>query len=132
VDDFKNFNDVHGHVAGDQILENIALLIKQGVRSEDIPSRFGGEEFTVLLPNTDKDTVWTVAERLRASVSDMKVSRISTLPPVTISLGVYTFGKEADISATEIIDRADMALYQSKKNGKNRTTLWDSGFDSGH
>jgi diguanylate cyclase (GGDEF)-like protein len=127
VDNFKNFNDIYGHIAGDRILENIALMIKQGVRSEDIPSRFGGEEFTVLLPNTDKDTVWMVAERLRTSVADMKVSCLSVLPPVTISLGVYTFGKETDISATEIIDRADTALYQSKRNGRNRTTLWTPG-----
>jgi diguanylate cyclase (GGDEF)-like protein len=127
VDNFKDFNDSYGHIAGDKVLENIALMIKQGVRSEDIPSRFGGEEFTVLLPNTDRDTVWMVAERLRTSIANMRVTWLSALPPVTISLGVYTFARESDISAAEIINRADMALYQSKKRGRNRTTIWGSG-----
>jgi diguanylate cyclase (GGDEF)-like protein len=125
VDNFKDFNDSYGHIAGDRVLEGIALKIKQGVRTVDIPSRFGGEEFTVLLPNTDKDTVWIVAERLRASIAGMTVPWTPVLPPVTISLGVYTFDKQTDISAIEIIERADEALYQSKNRGRNRTTVWN-------
>ncbi|MDR2258704.1 MAG: GGDEF domain-containing protein [Treponema sp.] len=127
VDKFKNFNDTYGHLAGDRVLESIAFMIKQGVRVEDIPSRFGGEEFTVLLPSTDKATVWTVAERLRTSIAGMKVPWDPPLPQVTISMGVYTFDQHSNITAAEIIHRADEALYLSKERGRNRSTVWGSG-----
>jgi diguanylate cyclase (GGDEF)-like protein len=126
VDKFKNFNDTYGHLAGDQVLENLALVIKQGVRTDDIPSRFGGEEFTVLLPHTDKSTVWAVAERLRTSVSEMQVPWNVPLPQVTISLGIYTFDESSDEDSAEIIRRADAALYISKNQGRNRSTAWES------
>jgi diguanylate cyclase (GGDEF)-like protein len=127
VDKFKNFNDTFGHLAGDRVLESLAFTLKQSVRAEDIPSRFGGEEFTVLLPNTDKDTVWTIAERIRTSVAAMKVPWEPPLPQVTISLGVYTFDQDCGIGAAEVIHRADEALYLSKERGRNRTTVWGSG-----
>lgn len=127
VDNFKAFNDSYGHLAGDRVLENIALVIKQNVRTEDIPSRFGGEEFTILLPDADKNIAWRVAERLRASVEDIKVTWDPPLPPVTISTGIYVFNKDSNVSPDEIIHRADEALYHSKRQGRNRTTLWRSG-----
>ncbi len=127
VDKFKSFNDTYGHLAGDQVLEQLALVLKQGVRTEDIPSRFGGEEFTVLLPNTDKSTAWLIAERLRTSVASMSVQWKTPLPQVTISLGVATFDENGDVDADEIIRRADEALYLSKDRGRNRCTIWGSG-----
>jgi diguanylate cyclase (GGDEF)-like protein len=126
VDKFKNFNDSYGHLAGDQVLEKLALVIKQSVRNDDIPSRFGGEEFTVLLPHTDKDTVWNVAERLRISVSEMSVPWEVPLPQVTISIGVYTFDQNSSVDSAEIIRRADEALYVSKEEGRNRCTMWET------
>jgi diguanylate cyclase (GGDEF)-like protein len=127
VDKFKNFNDSYGHLAGDRVLEQLAVVIKQSVRSDDIPSRFGGEEFTVLLPHTDKLTVWNVAERLRATVSNMKVEWSVPLPQVTISLGIYTFDRDSGTDVTNIIRRADEALYISKERGRNRSTMWNPG-----
>jgi diguanylate cyclase (GGDEF)-like protein len=127
VDHFKNFNDTYGHLAGDRVLENIALMIKQTVRSEDVPSRFGGEEFTVLLPGTEKTTAWMVAERIRISISKMKVPWEPPLPQVTISLGIYTFDRESSPDPEEIISRADEALYLSKERGRNRSSIWGSG-----
>ena len=127
VDKFKNFNDSYGHLAGDQVLEYLAAAIKQGVRVDDIPSRFGGEEFTVLLPNTDRANTLMVAERLRTSVAAMMIPWKVPLPQVTISLGVCTFEKSVDADAAEIIRRADEALYLSKERGRNRTTMWGSG-----
>jgi diguanylate cyclase (GGDEF)-like protein len=127
VDKFKNFNDTYGHLAGDEVLEKLAMVIKQGVRTDDIPSRFGGEEFTVLLPHTDSETAWAVSERLRASVASMQVPWEVPLPQVTISLGIYTFDQDSDVDSTGIIRRADEALYVSKKEGRNRSTLWKSG-----
>jgi diguanylate cyclase (GGDEF)-like protein len=126
VDKFKEFNDTYGHLAGDKVLEIIAQVIKNGVREEDIPSRFGGEEFTILLPNTDKATVWNIAERLRMSVADMKVSWSEPLPNVTISVGVYTFDQTTPTDVSNIIRRADEALYNSKKRGRNCCTMWSA------
>jgi len=137
VDKFKDFNDNYGHLAGDKVLEDLAQVIKQGVRQDDIPSRFGGEEFTVLLPNTDKMTVWNIAERLRLSVSEMKVPWENPLPQVTISIGIYTFDQNTVIEtkgaeATGILRRADEALYISKARGRNRCTLWNPGILDPH
>jgi diguanylate cyclase (GGDEF)-like protein len=127
VDKFKNFNDTYGHLAGDRVLESLAVTIKQAVRTEDVPSRFGGEEFTVLMPDTDKTAVWMAAERLRTAVAAMKINWDPPLPQVTISLGVFTFDQNTNLPAVEIIRYADEALYLSKERGRNRTTVWGAG-----
>jgi diguanylate cyclase (GGDEF)-like protein len=124
VDKFKDFNDNYGHLAGDRVLESIAMVIKQSVRLEDVPSRFGGEEFTILLPNTDQDTALIAAERVRNLIAAIAVPWNPPLPQVTISLGVVTFNKNTKLSADEILHQADEALYQSKANGRNQTTVW--------
>ncbi|MDR1863223.1 MAG: sensor domain-containing diguanylate cyclase [Treponema sp.] len=127
VDKFKNFNDTYGHLAGDRVLETLALTIKQTVRTEDVPSRFGGEEFTVLMPDTDKRAVWVAAERLRTAVESMKTDWDPPLPQVTISLGVFTFNQDTNLPAAGILRCADEALYLSKGRGRNCTTAWGSG-----
>jgi diguanylate cyclase (GGDEF)-like protein len=127
VDSFKHFNNHYGHMAGDRVLEHIAAMIKQSVRLEDVPSRFGGEEFTVLLPNTCSNAAWFVAERLRISIANLHVEWEPSLPQVTISLGIFTFDESHNLAAAEIISRADSALYESKRQGKNRTTVWKPG-----
>ena len=127
VDKFKIFNDTYGHLAGDRVLESLAFTIKQSLRTGDIPSRFGGEEFTILLTNTPRQTAWLVAERLRNSVASMKVPWEPPLPQVTISLGLVSFDTRSNATAEEIISRADEALYQSKENGRNRTSVWGAG-----
>ncbi|MDR0760419.1 MAG: sensor domain-containing diguanylate cyclase [Treponema sp.] len=124
VDQFKSFNDNYGHLAGDKVLECIAQVIKQSVRIEDVPSRFGGEEFTILLPNTDQNTALIVAERVRNAIAAITVPWTQPLPQVTISLGIFTFNKHTKLSADEVLRRADEALYQSKTNGRNRTTVF--------
>jgi len=125
VDKFKDFNDSYGHLAGDKVLEMLAHVIKQNVREDDIPSRFGGEEFTVLLPNTDDKTALNIAERLRLGAAEMKVPWSDPLPQVTISVGIYTFDHKTPTDVSNIIRRADEALYISKKKGRNRCTTWD-------
>ena len=127
VDKFKNFNDTYGHLAGDQVLINLANVIKQNVRNEDIPSRFGGEEFTLLLPRTEIATAWVVAERLRASVESMQVPWEVPLPRVTISLGIYAFDHHCDFQPSDIVRCADEALYVSKARGRNCSTIWEPG-----
>jgi len=127
VDRFKKFNDNYGHLAGDKVLENLAQVIRSNVRADDIPSRFGGEEFTVLFPNTDKATVWAIAERLRTNVGEMKVDWEVPLPQVTISIGIYTFDQNTNVDVSGMIRRADEALYISKERGRNRSTMWNPG-----
>jgi diguanylate cyclase (GGDEF)-like protein len=124
VDSFKKFNDSYGHLAGDKVLEKLAQEIKAGVRTEDIPSSFGGEEFTVLLPHTDTATALTVAERLRINVANMQVTWEVSLPQVTISSGIYTFDESTNTDVNGIMRRADEALYISKELGRNRCTVW--------
>jgi diguanylate cyclase (GGDEF)-like protein len=127
VDKFKNFNDAFGHLAGDKVLEALAITLKQTVRSEDIPSRFGGEEFTVLLPDTASEAAWCVSERLRNAVALMKVLWDPPLPQVTISLGICSFNQQEQLNAEQLIQRADAALYISKQEGRNRSTAWNPG-----
>ena len=127
VDKFKNFNDTYGHLAGDQVLEKLAQVIRQNVRVDDIPSRFGGEEFTVLLPHTEISTAWMISERLRTSVEEMQVPWEIPLPQVTISLGVFAFDRSTDLDTTDILRRADEALYVSKAKGRNCSTIWEPG-----
>ena len=127
VDHFKGFNDRFGHLAGDRVLETLAITLKKGVRVGDVPSRFGGEEFTVLLPDTKIDMAYIVAERLRDMVQNMEVDWEPALPQVTISLGVASFNKETEATPELVLERADVALYHSKKSGRNCTTLWEEG-----
>ncbi|MDR0444583.1 MAG: sensor domain-containing diguanylate cyclase [Treponema sp.] len=132
VDKFKDFNNSYGHLAGDRVLEKLAQTMRQGVRGDDIPSRFGGDEFTVLLPHTDKITVWTVAERLRNNAAAMQIPWEVPLPQVTISVGIYTFDQNTNTDASNVIRRADEALYISKERGRNRCTMWTPGIIDPH
>ncbi|MDR0456815.1 MAG: GGDEF domain-containing protein [Treponema sp.] len=128
VDKFKDFNDIYGHLAGDQVLEKLAQIIRQSVRDDDIPSRFGGEEFTIMLPHTDISTAKVIAERLRTSAAKMRVLWEGTsLPRVTISLGIFAFDHNSNLEATDILRRADEALYVSKNKGRNCSTVWEAG-----
>jgi len=127
VDHFKEINDTYGYLTGDMVLESLAIAIKQNVRVEDVPSRFGVEEFSVLLPETNKDLAWMVAERLRTMVETLKVTLEPPLPQVTVSLGVFTCTKKTNITANEAIKRAVDALSMSKEMGRNRTTALGSG-----
>ena len=128
VDKFKSFNDTYGHLAGDQVLEKLAQVIRLGVRNKDVPSRFGGEEFTVMLSHADVAVAKKVAERLRSNVAKMRVPwEEMVLPQVTISLGVFTFKQNSDLEPAEILRRADEALYVSKNSGRNCSTAWKPG-----
>ncbi|MDR0289429.1 MAG: sensor domain-containing diguanylate cyclase [Treponema sp.] len=127
VDKFKDFNDSYGHLAGDQVLEKLAQAIRQNVRNNDIPSRFGGEEFTIMLPHSDISTAWAISERLRTCVAEMRVPWEVPLPQVTISLGVFAFDHNTKLEPTDILRRADEALYVSKARGRNRSTISEPG-----
>ncbi len=122
IDKFKFFNDTYGHLAGDEIIINLAGKMKQEMREEDILSRFGGEEFMVLLPDADRSAAWIAAERIRKAVEDMTTLYMEESLKITVSLGIATFDEE--YSDNENLFRsADAALYLSKEGGRNRTSF---------
>jgi diguanylate cyclase (GGDEF)-like protein len=118
IDNFKEINDRFGHVEGDRILTVIAGALKTETRDADICCRYGGEEFVVIMPSTDLREAGILAERLRSKVEQgMRGGR-----GVTVSLGVASCGRDAYTSKA-LIEKADSALYEAKKNGKNRVAI---------
>lgn len=117
IDYFKKVNDTYGHQIGDIVLEKLAHILKNKIRLEDILSRFGGEEFTIILPNTDEEEAMLIAERLNLAVEASEWQQIRSL---TVSIGVATFtDNDTELS---IVKNADKALYYSKEKGRNRST----------
>lgn len=119
ADHFKKFNDTHGHEQGDRVLQMLGKIMKQTLREYDVPCRYGGEEFVVILPGTDCDGALNVAERLRLDVQAMSVDGLT----VTISLGIACFPLIDARSPEALIEVADAALYRSKESGRNCCTL---------
>lgn len=124
IDFFKHFNDTYGHECGDYVLIRVAHLIKSSLRADDLASRYGGEEFTVMLNNTKKDDAMQIAERIRASIENYDFVFNGEHMKVTISVGVAVFDhKNNPITvAAQIVNQADQGLYMSKRNGRNRVT----------
>ncbi len=120
IDDFKAYNDAHGHQAGDLALEMTAQCLKTALRSADVAARYGGEEFSILLPQTGLAEARTIGERIRRRIERTQFPHGQKQPTgaVTVSIGVSTFGAELDTPA-EIIYAADQALYAAKAHGKN-------------
>jgi diguanylate cyclase (GGDEF)-like protein len=127
VDDFKGYNDRLGHLAGDDILVGVSRTLKETVRSIDVVSRFGGEEFAILSPQTAAEEALRVAERVREAVSSRSLSPVGSDGAVSISLsaGVATYPEQAG-SLQELLDNADRALYRAKRSGKNRVLLFNT------
>jgi diguanylate cyclase (GGDEF)-like protein/PAS domain S-box-containing protein len=121
IDFFKHYNDTNGHLAGDQVLKAIAILIQRGARQTDIVSRYGGEEFSAILTNTGKEGAFEIAERVRKNVADTRFPNESAQPnkDLTVSVGVATFSPRIS-TLTDLIREADHALYRAKKGGRNR------------
>jgi diguanylate cyclase len=121
IDHFKSFNDRFGHAIGDQVLKLVAKIIKDNVRGRDIPTRYGGEEFTVILPNTRLDGAEVVAETIRRTLSARSLMNKKTneiIGSVTVSIGVAQYGRSETLAA--FVERADDALYRAKQLGRNR------------
>ena len=127
IDFFKRFNDTYGHACGDYVLQTVAKIIKSNIRDKDMASRYGGEEFTVLLNETKTEDAMIVAERIRSKVEQFDFCYEDQHVKVTISLGVSTFDKQLNpvTSPKLLVDQADQALYVSKRSGRNRVTFAD-------
>ncbi len=121
VDFFKKYNDINGHPMGDSLLKTLSHLIQERVREYDIASRYGGEEFVVIMPRTVKSQALILAEDLRREVESFPFEGRENLPQkrVTLSIGVASFPEDGD-DTTALLQRADQALYQAKNGGRNR------------
>ncbi|MBN2001584.1 diguanylate cyclase [candidate division KSB1 bacterium] len=121
IDYFKNYNDTHGHLAGDEVLKTIAQLMVSNIRSIDVAARYGGEEFALVLPETNKDSARFVAKKLSGLVENQKFPKEETQPNkrITISMGIATFPDNGQ-SADELIKCADQRLYRAKAEGRNK------------
>ena len=128
IDFFKKFNDTWGHACGDYVLKTVAKIIKSNTREHDIASRYGGEEFTVMLPNTTKEDSMQVAERIRKQIEAFDFNYENQHMKVTISIGCSVYDSEINhvTSAKDLVEQADKALYVSKRNGRNQVTFADA------
>jgi len=123
LDHFKHINDSRGHLAGDLVLTALGRLLVQRLRTCDVPARWGGEEFVVLLPNTNAAGAIILAERLRVAIEELEVRYEGVAIPVTASLGLAEF--LAGESPDALVDRADRAMYTAKVGGRNRVAAAD-------
>jgi diguanylate cyclase len=121
IDHFKQFNDSFGHLVGDEVIRRVGLAMKSKLREADFPARFGGEEFTVLLPETDISHALGIAQSIHQSVANLILVKRSTkekLPSITVSVGAASYRKGE--SPESLIERADQALYLAKESGRNQ------------
>jgi len=119
IDHFKRVNDRHGHVIGDEVLRVMATILGNGLRATDAACRYGGEEFVVILVETDKLEALSIAERLRVAAENTKLAQLGE--STTISIGISSLQSE-DL-AVDLIQRADDSMYIAKKNGRNRSHM---------
>ncbi|HET9345607.1 MAG TPA: GGDEF domain-containing protein [Candidatus Limnocylindrales bacterium] len=119
LDELKSINDRYGHYFGDQVLRGVGEVIRSGVRKIDTAARYGGDEFVVLLPETDPTGAWVLAEKVRIGVTELDVRVAGTEIPASISVGVVAFPDDGS-TADALLISADQAMYASKRGGKNR------------
>ncbi len=121
LDHFKRINDNYGHTTGDQVLQEFSEIIKSQTRQQDVVGRFGGEEFVVLLPNTDVYAAHELAERIRLKTEGHRFIKEGQTIQVTVSIGAASFQHHCDHNALLLLENADTALYQAKAQGRNQT-----------
>jgi diguanylate cyclase (GGDEF)-like protein/putative nucleotidyltransferase with HDIG domain len=121
LDLLREINNSYGHLAGDAVLQGIAAIFRRELRHYDVPARFGGEEFSILLPETSRETAVEIAVRIRRAVAERQFVVDTSIEPIhaTVSIGVAAFPEDG-ADANEIIHQADLAVYQAKRQGRNR------------
>jgi diguanylate cyclase (GGDEF)-like protein len=131
IDHFKHINDSFGHAAGDAVLKSFGQVLRESCRVYDVPGRYGGEEFCIVLPETRIGNTTAVAERIRQRLAESRFDvggdRVAT---ITASMGIAGMDSVADeglVSSTALIERADRALYSAKHRGRDRIEVWATG-----
>jgi diguanylate cyclase len=125
IDYFKSINDRHGHPVGDEVIRNVAALLRDSLRDEDVPGRYGGEEFGILLPDTGAQGAQVIAERVRKRIEGATLSRIGLR--ATVSIGIAELDPQ-DMDYTVWVSHADRALYAAKERGRNQTVRFEPSF----
>ena len=125
VDHFKRFNDTYGHQMGDVVLIGVAEVVQSLIRNNiDIPARYGGEEFAIILPETDIEGAYRLADRIRLEISKKEFEHNRQKVSVTASIGIASYPLHAS-AKLDLISRADLALYKSKENGRNKVSIYE-------
>jgi diguanylate cyclase (GGDEF) domain len=127
VDNLKQINDTHGHKAGDMVLASVGLAISESLRRIDTSARYGGDEFTIILPNTGEKGARTVAEKIRQKVERIALKFRGEELKVTLSLGIAVYPQNAS-NKDSLIEKADRALYEAKRLGRNRIVYYEDIF----
>jgi diguanylate cyclase (GGDEF)-like protein len=120
IDHFKTVNDTYGHLVGDEVLREVGRLLSETLRSTDFTARFGGEEFTVILPQTTEEQARHLAERLRLLIAALQFTHQARSFSITVSIGVAGLQPGALARRRSLLEKADQALYQAKKLGHNQ------------
>ncbi len=128
LDHFKDVNDTYGHLAGDEVLRRVSGLLSEVLRTSDVPGRYGGEEFTVILPNTLLDGAVILADRIRQKIEEATIVHDGITIPVTISVGVSMVSDRLE-NHEALIQEADTALYVCKENGRNQVRAYEPSMD---
>jgi diguanylate cyclase (GGDEF)-like protein len=126
VDHLKEYNDVHGHLQGSEVLRRVAHLVTGELRSVDVLAKYGGDEFVVILPRADRMGAGIFAERIRAAVEAHEFPGERTGMKITTSMGIAQFPEDGE-SSRDLLESADAALYDAKRSGRNRVTSMAAG-----
>ena len=124
IDLFKAINDDFGHPAGDRVIKAVAGCLQQEMRESDHVARYGGEEYAIILPDTQIQDAYIVAERIRKTIESLRIKYEDNLIRFTMSLGITSFQTEEGTASDELIKRADSAMYQAKKQGRNQCCVF--------
>jgi diguanylate cyclase (GGDEF)-like protein len=119
IDHFKHINDTYGHDIGDKVISTLAKLMIDNTRTMDYIGRIGGEEFAVLMPNTDMDSAFQIADRLRENIAKNEIILNPSVISISVSIGLSYLTHE-DKNIHTLLKRADTALYEAKENGRNQ------------
>jgi diguanylate cyclase (GGDEF)-like protein len=125
IDHFKQVNDTYGHAIGDKILSQVAQTLTEQLRTVDVLARYGGDEFIILLPQTNAQQARPLAERIRIGIENLRMEIENTTLSVTLSIGIAELQNDpSDENIEETVKHADKALYQAKQAGRNRTVTF--------
>ena len=128
IDKFKIINDTNGHIVGDEVIKSIANILLSSTRQSDVVVRFGGEEFIILLPNTNLEGANLIAKKIRTTIEKKKlVLEDKTIIDFTVSIGVAECDCYNDKNIDDLVHRVDVAMYDAKKGGRNKVAVYDDG-----